>query len=109
MTQVIKEAIWLRSLLTLLRPRNKDNLATIVIYNNNQGAIALSKDPRSHGRTKHIDIATHFYREKIINNSVIFEYTSTEKQIANRLTKTLVRDKFEAFRDTLSLRQISTL
>ena len=102
-TQATKEAIWLRSLLTSLRP-NSNELETVVIYGDNQGAIALAKDPRSHGRTKHIDIANHFCREKVADKSVVFEYTPTETQVADGLTKALARDKFEAFRNAIGLR-----
>ena len=102
-TQATKEAIWLRSLLTSLRP-NSDALETVIIYGDNQGAIALSKDPRSHGRTKHIDMANHFCREKVADKTVAFEYTPTDKQVADGLTKALARDKFEAFRDAIGLR-----
>ena len=101
-TQATKEAIWLRSLLTSLR--KKDSLPTVIIYGDNQGAIALSKDPKSHGRTKHIDIAAHFCREKVADKSVDFKYTPTDLQVADGLTKPLARDKFESFRSALGLK-----
>ena len=101
-TQAAKEAIWLRSLLTSLRP-GSNALETVIIYGDNQGAIALAKDPRSHGRTKHIDIANHFCRERVADKSVAFEYTPTDKQVADGLTKPLPRDKFEAFRSAIGL------
>ena len=69
----------------------------------NQGAIALAKDSRSHGRTKHIDIANYFYREKVADKFVTFEYTPTDNQVADELTKALARDKFEVFRDAIGL------
>ena len=34
-----------------------------VIYEGNQGAILLSKNPKFHSRTKHIDISYHYIRE----------------------------------------------
>ena len=79
-------------------------MKTVIIYGDNQGAIALSKDLRSHGRTKHIDIANHFYREKVADKSVAFEYTPTDKQVADGLTKPLSRDKFEVFREAIGLK-----
>ena len=102
-TQATKEAIWLRSLLTSLRPHSH-SLETIIIYGDNQGAIALAKDPRSHGRTKHIDIGSHFCREKVADKTVAFEYTPTDKQVTDGLTKALARDKFEVFREAIGLR-----
>lgn len=102
-TQATKEAIWLRSLLTSLQP-NSNALETVIIYGDNQGAIALAKDPRSHGRTKHIEIGNHFCREKVADKTVAFEYTPTDKQVADGLTKALARDKFEVFREAIGLR-----
>ena len=40
----------------------------------NQGAIALAKNPVKHSRTKHIDIQHHFIREQVENGSVILNY-----------------------------------
>ena len=36
-----------------------------MIYEDNQGCIALAKNPVFHSRTKHIDIKFHFLHEKI--------------------------------------------
>jgi len=36
--------------------------SAVTIYSNNQGAIALAKNPTNHARTKHIDIQHHFVR-----------------------------------------------
>ena len=46
-TQALKEAIWLRQLLQNLIPLEQTPYATI-IYCDNQGAIALAKDPKYH-------------------------------------------------------------
>jgi hypothetical protein len=54
-TQAAKEAVWLISLLKELSPMEQTPYATI-IYCDNQGAIALAKDPKFHPRTKHIAI-----------------------------------------------------
>ena len=57
-TQATKEAIWLRSLLKELL--GKEEPAATIIYGDNQGAIALAKNPQFHARTKHITIQHHF-------------------------------------------------
>ena len=54
-TQAAKEAIWLRELLKELSPED-GHPKTVVLYGDNQGAIALSKDPLHHPRTKHVAI-----------------------------------------------------
>lgn len=102
-TQATKEAVWLRKLLNqLLRPDDSDPKAT-VIFGDNQGAIALAKNAQFHARTKHIDIAHHFVREKVNDGTVDIQFTPTDKQMADGLTKALCLDKFVAFRDALGV------
>jgi hypothetical protein len=85
-TQATKEAVWLRSLLTELHANRSQTQATI-IFGDNQGAIALTKNPQFHDRTKHIDIQHHFVREKQDKGLVDICYISS----ADGLTKALPR------------------
>src|SRR5205085_10221192 len=62
-TQATKEAVWLRRLLQEVTQQGERPLATI-IFGDNQGAIALSKNPQFHPRTKHIDIQHNYNRER---------------------------------------------
>ena len=102
-TQATKEAIWLKNLLNqLLRPKDSDPKAT-VIFGDNQGAIALAKNAQFHARTKHMDIAHHFVREKVNDGTVDMQFVPTDKQMADGLTKALCLDKFVAFRDALGV------
>ena len=104
-TQATKEAIWLRRLLTELRVAEEEGESPVatVIYGDNQGAIALAKNPQFHARTKHIDIQHHFVREKQCSGEVDLQYVPTEKQVADGLTKALARDKFEELRSLIGL------
>lgn len=61
-TLAAKEATWLRRLLADLGAQ-QGNVAATIIYGDNQGAIALSKDPQNHAKAKHIDIQHFFIRE----------------------------------------------
>ena len=85
-TQAAKEAVWLRSLLQELNPAEPMLYATI-IYCDNQVAIALTKDPEFHPRTKHIAIQHHWVREKIAEEVVDLEYVETSKQMADGLKR----------------------
>ena len=102
MTEASKEAIWLRRLLAQLHPSSKEPQA-VIIYGDNQGAIALAKNPEFHARTKHIDIRQHYVREQVENGSVELQYVPTDKQVADGLTKALCKEKFIAFRKALGL------
>ena len=90
-----QEAIWLRRLLDDIHFGDE---SPTVIYEDNQGAIELSKNPRHHNRVKHIDIAFHFARERVASGEINVEYCPTEQMIADIMTKPLPRDKFENFR-----------
>ena len=106
-TQAAKEAIWLRNLLSELKPT--DNVPkTVVLYGDNQGAIALSKDPVFHPRTKHVAIQLKWQREKVAEGDVDIKWTSTDTQIADGLTKPLAKDAFQSFRKALGLESYPT-
>jgi len=104
-TQATKEAIWLQRLLSQLLgdSQGEDEACAIVIHCDNQGAIALARNPEFHARTKHIDIQHHFVREQVGLRTVELEYVPTEQQIADGLTKALSKDKFAGFRKALGL------
>jgi hypothetical protein len=57
LTQVAKEALWLRKLLGDL---GYHQLVATPMYCNNQSAIALSQNPKYHTRTKHIEVQHHY-------------------------------------------------
>jgi len=59
----------------------------------NQGAIALAKNPVLHQRTKHIDIRYFFIREKIDNNMFDMLYVETMRNLADLFTKPVVLDQ----------------
>lgn len=103
-TQATREAIWLRRLLQELQGITKTGeLPTTVIFGDNQGAIALTKNPEHHERSKHISIQWYFTREKVEEGLVDIRYTPTSKQVADGLTKALPRGPFETFRKALGL------
>jgi Reverse transcriptase (RNA-dependent DNA polymerase)/gag-polypeptide of LTR copia-type len=102
-TQAAKEAIWLKRFLSQISPGNFANSIPTVIWCDNQGAIALAKNPANHARTKHIDINHHWQREVIEAGDVEMKYISTQSQVADGLTKPLSRDRFEAFRESIGV------
>ena len=60
-----------------------------IIHEDNQGCIALSKNPIFHTRTKHLDVQAHFIREQVRTNKVALNYCPTENMVADFLTKAL--------------------
>jgi hypothetical protein len=91
-----QEAIGLRRLLSDLHEHQ--NLST-KIFEDNQGAIELTKNNKHHNRTKHIDIRHHFIRSHIDNCDVSIDYTPNDRQPADILTKPLPTTVFLRYRD----------
>jgi len=56
-----QEAIWMQKLTTDLK--NPPNGA-MMMFEDNQSAICMAKNPQFHGRTKHIEIKYYFIREQ---------------------------------------------
>eukprot|EP00794_Sanderia_malayensis_P011556 gene11556-biopygen9226 len=98
-----QEAIWLRRLVGSL-DINQDQATQL--YEDNQGAIALSKNPNSHSRTKHIDIKYHYVRDIVDNKQIELIYCPTEKMIADIMTKPLPRQKLEEMRSLIGVEQL---
>ena len=100
-TQATKEAVWLRN---LLRELGQEQVNATVIFGDNQGAIALSKNPHGyHGRSKHIDIQHKFVTEKVSDGTIDVQWTDTSQMVADGLTKPLSKEAFIRFRRLLGL------
>lgn len=86
MNEAGKEAKWLRNLLIEL---GHIDAVPAQIWADNQGAIALSKNPEFHKRTKHIDAKYHWIREAIEEELIQVDYVPTALMAADGFTKPL--------------------
>lgn len=75
----------------------------ILINEDNQGAIALARNPVAHSRTKHIDIRFHFLRKAQEEGIVNIVYCPTSEMVADVLTKPIPRGQFEKLRALMEL------
>jgi hypothetical protein len=91
-TQAAKESIWIQRIIGELGFTGSVKDGNI-IYVDNQGAIALAKNPEHHARTKHIDIQYHFIRECVENGNIALQYCPTNEMTADGMTKALPRDR----------------
>ena len=91
-TEAAKEAICIFNLLKELKRKESSE---IIIYNDNQSAEKLAKNPVYHARSKHIDIRYHFIRQAIKEYPLRIEYLPTEEMTADILTKPLGANKHE--------------
>ncbi|KAF1317226.1 putative polyprotein, partial [Globisporangium splendens] len=90
-----QEIMWTRALLADLQAM-QDKPTTL--FEDSQGAIALTKNMGYQGRAKHIDIRYHFVREKVKAQHIDVRYVETERQLADILTKVLPTKRFEFLR-----------
>ena len=97
----VKEAVWLKQLLTDLRQTITNSITLRV---DNQGSIALAKNPVDHAKSKHIDIRYHYVREKVEAGTVELKYCATEDMAADILTKSLAKAKHERGLDLLGMK-----
>ncbi|KAA0064189.1 gag/pol protein [Cucumis melo var. makuwa] len=103
--EVAKEAVWLRKFLHDLEVVPNMNLP-ITLYCDNSGAVANSKEPRSHKRGKHIERKYHLIREIVQRGDVIVTKIDSEHNIADPFTKTLTAKVFEGHLESLGLRDM---
>ena len=101
-----KEANWLRKLLADVG-FVQEGATTIMC--DNQGCIALAKNPTNHSRTKHIDIQHHFIRERLESGEICLRYCPTQEMVADVLTKALAKERHQKLTRSLGLISIDGL
>jgi len=90
LSEVIQEVCWLRSLHNKLGFKQK--LPTL-LWGDNEGAVAMTKDPQFHQRSKHIDIKYQAIHKWVAKGFVHIESCRDQDQTADILTKPLPRVK----------------
>ncbi|TYK23852.1 gag/pol protein [Cucumis melo var. makuwa] len=83
--EAAKEAVWLKMFLTDLEVV-PNMLLPIILYCDNSGAVANSREPRSHKRGKHIERKYHLIRKIVHRGDVTVTKISSEQNMA-RLQK----------------------
>ena len=103
-----KESVWLKKFYTDLEvvPNMEKPL---VLYCGNSGAVANSKEPRSHKRGKHIERKYHLIREIVHRGDVAVMKITSEQNLADPFTKTLPERVFTGHLEGLGLRDMSHL
>jgi len=95
----VQESLYLVQLLNGVNMQCKVEPA--MIFEDNQGAIALSKNAVNHQRSKHIDIRYHFIRTQVNNGAVMIRYCPSADMIADVMTKPPTRAKLDKFKTFL--------
>jgi len=94
----VQEGIYLAQLLSHID--KECTFEPILIFDDNQSAVALSKDAGvKRQRSKHTDIRYHFIRSEITNGRVIVDYCPTSEIVADVMTKPSVKFNLRNLKD----------
>lgn len=96
--EAVQEILWLRELLQEIQQPCE---GPTTLKCDNQSAIALATNDKHHQRTKHINVRHHFLRQHINDKAITMEWTSSQEQLADILTKPLGPSIFKTIRDQL--------
>uniref|UniRef100_A0A2N9E7P1 Reverse transcriptase Ty1/copia-type domain-containing protein n=1 Tax=Fagus sylvatica TaxID=28930 RepID=A0A2N9E7P1_FAGSY len=90
---VVREVVWLRRFLQRLDIVTSA-IDPVIIYSDNMVSLTYAKDPKYHGKTKHIVIKYHYIRDMVAKKEMFLEHISTKNMLADPLTKPIARDPF---------------
>ena len=85
-SKAAQEAVYLRHLLSDL---SYEQLTPTELFEDNQGAICIAKNPVSRDRTRHIDIRVHDLRQRVEEGTIELTYCKTGDMLADIFTKSL--------------------
>ncbi|WJX32266.1 hypothetical protein P8452_20610 [Trifolium repens] len=94
------QAVWILNLLQDLKVKVNKPLMLMI---DNKSAINLAKNPVLHGRSKHIETKYHFLRNQVQNGVLEVVHCSTQKQLADVMTKAIKTDQFLRLRDGIGV------
>ncbi|KAA0059995.1 Beta-galactosidase [Cucumis melo var. makuwa] len=88
----ICEEIWLQKVLSDLHQECETPLK---LFCDNKAAISIANNPIQHDKIKHVKIDRHFIKERLDSGSICIPYIPSSQQIADVLTKGLLRPHFD--------------
>lgn len=91
-----QESLYLKQLLSEMDIGHKYECA--VIFEDNQGTIALSKNSMTQQRSKHIDVRYHFIRSELNDGRIVIQYCPTNDMKADIMTKSATKFKLDRFK-----------
>ena len=89
----MQEVVWLKRFSQRLGITTHSKEA-VTLYSDSTATLAYAKDPKYHGKSKHIEIKYHFIRDMVMLSEVVMKHISTGSMVADPLTKPIARDVF---------------
>ncbi|KAK2972779.1 hypothetical protein RJ640_029704 [Escallonia rubra] len=77
----------------------------VSVHCDNTAALDFVKDPKYHGKAKHIGLRYHFIRTLVAQGEVSMKHIPTGRMVADPLTKPIARDVFLSHIRSLGLRR----
>ena len=96
----VKNLMWVKGILGEL---GIDCSNPTRVYEDNNAALELAKNPVMHSRAKHIDVKFHFVRDEWEKRSINIIKIETKRQLADILTKSLGKERIEELRTTMGI------
>ena len=103
-TKAAKQAIWLQDLYEEITGQTRERVAVLV---DNKSALALTKNPVFHGRSKHIYRRYHFIRECVENDLIEVQHVPGEEQRVDIFSKALGRIKHKEMRELIGVQDVT--
>ena len=103
-SKAAKEVFWYKKFATELGVMSSD---AIPLYCDNNGAIALAKEPRSHQKSKHIKQRFHLIHDYLKKDYVEIKRVDSTDNVADPLTKSLGQQKIVAHLEKIRLRYVA--
>uniref|UniRef100_A0AAV1V4E9 Integrase catalytic domain-containing protein n=1 Tax=Peronospora matthiolae TaxID=2874970 RepID=A0AAV1V4E9_9STRA len=103
----IQEGKWINRLLCEIMAAANEEGPELVIREDNQSCIKMTKNPVNHGRAKHIDIKYHHIRDEVKRGEVKLEYCETTLMLADIMTKGLHGPRHKDLTAALGIRACS--
>ena len=103
-SEAMNKAFWYKKFAAEIKVMPSD---AILLYCNNNGAIALAKELRSHQKFKHIERRYHLIRDYLEKGYVEVKRVDSTNNVADPLTKSLGQQKFEAHLEKMEHRLVA--
>ncbi|GJT02227.1 hypothetical protein Tco_0823396 [Tanacetum coccineum] len=102
-SEASKEVIWMKNFIGDLGivPIVQD---PIEIFCDNESAVALTKEPKDHRKSKHIERKYHFVRSKVEEGHVIVKHMRLEDNLADLFIKALAKSRHDEHARSIGLK-----
>jgi len=100
LSDAAREVTWLRNLYKEIGFEEKE---PTLIYGDNEGALAIARNPQYHKRTKQFDIKNHYVRDQLKTGKITLKYLRTAEMTADIFTKALPKSEHQKHMSKLGL------